>query len=63
MTEAEAAEFLRMPEATLRRHRAKSDGPPTYHPGGSKRPLYRVDELRKWATNQIECNAETGVVK
>lgn len=56
MTTAEVAEYLRIPQATLRYARHKGEGGPRSFRMGAKRVMYRRQDVDAWLMEQI--NAE-----
>ncbi|MCT1618496.1 helix-turn-helix transcriptional regulator [Janibacter hoylei] len=56
MTTAEVAEYLRIPEATLRYARHKGEGGPRSFRMGGRRVMYRRQDVDAWLMEQI--NAE-----
>lgn len=60
MTTAEVAEYLRMPEATLRYFRHKGEGGPRSFRMGGRRIAYRRQDVDAWLMEQINAEREDG---
>lgn len=59
MTTTEVAEYLTIPEATLRFYRHKGTGPKAFRLGG-RRVTYRRADVDAWLLEQINAEREPG---
>ncbi|WP_082976159.1 AlpA family transcriptional regulator [Mycobacterium sp. 1165196.3] len=60
LTTAEAAKYLKLPEATLRWWRHAGAGPKSYRLGG-RRVFYDLTDLKQWETDQKATSSVGGV--